>query len=139
MALTIPNNVSWDIVSSEEVVVDDAGPKNMIVFSKWRTSPPAENQAIFCALATEWKNATGGLPRVIDKIRHPAYRRIISWGMDAVPHILNDISSSEEPAHWFEALHEITGANPVDDRETGNLTKMAEAWIRWGKKRNLIE
>ena len=131
------NDALWDTPSSEEVF-SGAPPGNTIQFSAWPTDPIAENQVQFRTLAQEWKAATSGLPRVIDKVMHKSYKRIISWGMHAIPHILADLQNEDEPAHWFEALSEITGANPVPEQDRGNMVKMAEAWIRWGQNRNLI-
>jgi hypothetical protein len=106
-----------------------------IIFSDWPTNPVAEKSAEFVRLADEWERATAGLPRVVDKINHASYLKIVGWGDEAIPHILGDLRDREEPRHWFEALHRITGANPVAPKDRGNLRKMAEAWLRWGRSR----
>ena len=110
-----------------------------IISSDWPTVPVAENSAEFVRLADEWERATAGLPRVIDKLKHPSYLKIIGWGEEAIPHILADLRDREEPRHWFEALHEITGANPVPPEHRGDLKQMADAWLKWGRNRGKIQ
>ena len=39
-----------------------------------------------------------------------------------------------EPDYWFWALQAITGEDPVPPAHRGDLSKMAAAWIRWGKQ-----
>jgi len=127
-------NDTWATGAQYWVGAVDSGP---IISSQWPTNPIAANQRDFRKLAHEWREATGGFPRVADKIKHPSYLRIISWGWDAVPHILAELQSSDDAGHWFEALHQITGADPVQSKDRGNIRKMAEAWIQWGRRRNL--
>lgn len=126
----------WE-ASPCEYIYDAELPTDSLVFSRWPTEPVAESQLNFAKLASEWRSATAGLPRVKDKVSHSTYLRIIYWGSEAIPHILADLENSEEPAHWFEALGRITGSDPVPQQDRGNLKRMAEAWIRWGRKKNL--
>jgi hypothetical protein len=63
---------------------------------------------------------------------HPAYREIIGTGVAAVPYLLAE--SERRPDHWFVALHQITGADPVPKESRGRIKAMAAAWIRWGKE-----
>ena len=65
-------------------------------------------------------------------VAHPAYVAIIAMGKRAVPFLLAEIKTS--PNHWFFALRKITGANPIPKTAAGNLRKMTEAWLKWGKK-----
>jgi len=48
-----------------------------------------------------------------------------------VPLLLRDME--EKQTHWFCALREITGADPVSASAAGNVPKMVEAWLRWAK------
>lgn len=121
--------------SQHDHCVEDIGQDVTIVASTWSTNPGAESRAQFKTLSDDWKNATAGFPRVIDRIKHKSYLRIVNWGMDAVPHILSELGTGDEPDHWFEALHQITGANPVPPESRGDLRKMAEAWLRLGRSR----
>jgi hypothetical protein len=63
---------------------------------------------------------------------HPAFREIISMGEAVVPLMLRDLEQG--PHFWVWALPEITGAHPVPESDRGNIAKMSEAWVRWGKE-----
>ncbi len=41
--------------------------------------------------------------------------------------------------HWFLALREITGADPVEDKHRGLLDKMAGDWLKWGREQSIID
>ena len=85
----------------------------------------------FNQLVSEWKS---GRPRgadVAQMVRHPAYERIISMGEPAIPLILKELE--REVDHWFPALRELTGTSPVPEESKGNLAKMTQAWLSWGK------
>ncbi len=62
---------------------------------------------------------------------HPAYREIISLGPDVVPLLLQDMEINH--THWFCALREITGVEPIPQAAAGNMAMMVEAWLRWAK------
>ena len=118
---------------------DDGQNQNYwMVQADWPTDPVAEKSRLFKKLCDDWVSKTAGLPRVVDKLRHEGYKRIIGWGQDAVPHILADLRDSEPPKHWFEALHRITGADPVPHEHRGDIKKMAEAWVQWGRDHQKI-
>ena len=53
-------------------------------------------------------------------------------GEAVVPLMLRDLE--QQPRLWVWALPDITGANPVADADAGNIRKMSEAWLRWGKE-----
>jgi RNA polymerase sigma factor (sigma-70 family) len=57
------------------------------------------------------------------------YRDIISLGGNAVPCIIKKLT--EEPAHLFEALVEITGQDPVPESHWGDIEQMALDWVKW--------
>lgn len=90
----------------------------------------------FVRLAAQWQAETAGASVTRRIISHPAYLRIIGMGDRAVPWILDQLENGE--AHWFEALHAITGANPVPDEDRGVYVKMAQAWLTWGRDNGWI-
>lgn len=63
---------------------------------------------------------------------NPSYQQIIGMGDNAIPLILHELD--RQPDHWFWALHSITGADPVHEDCQGNISKMASAWIEWGRR-----
>ena len=78
-------------------------------------------------------------PRGVDlheSVATPAYQDIISMRERAVRPLL--LRLRRKPEHWFHALHEITGENPVPQSAEGNLKLMTEAWLRWGRERGYL-
>jgi hypothetical protein len=90
----------------------------------------------FRTLAAEWDEETGHLSSINQIAMHPAYQQIIGIGPAVVPLLLRDLDRTH--AHWFWALTAITGDNPVSREDRGNVPRMAEAWLEWGRSRGLI-
>ncbi|WP_199246396.1 hypothetical protein [[Phormidium] sp. ETS-05] len=93
---------------------------------------PADIEAQFLELASQWRRETVMMSLVQKMSMHPAYQRIIGMGQPVVPLILRELE--QEADHWFWALQAITGANPVLPEQRGRLTEMADAWIQWGRE-----
>jgi hypothetical protein len=87
----------------------------------------------FHALVAEWKAARGHTSSVNAWARLPAYRAIIDLGPDVIPLLLQQLQN--DPDHWFWALKELTGENPVTPESRGNVTEMAKCWLQWGKEK----
>ena len=94
--------------------------------------PNAADEARFDALAKGWKKSHTFTSSSTRMAVHPDYQEIIMMVPKAIPLILNDLQ--EGPDHWFIALKEITGENPVPEGARGKLTEIAEAWIKWGEE-----
>jgi hypothetical protein len=94
-----------------------------------------ELEDTFLQLSRQWREERPPSSFVEDLVLHPAYQRIIGLGQEIVPLILRELQ--QQPDHWFWALHCITGEDPVDTADAGNLNRMADAWVEWGRKRNL--
>jgi hypothetical protein len=90
----------------------------------------------FESLARQWKAETALLSSTTAMVNHPCYRAIIALGPAVVPLLLRELE--REPCHWFEALEAITGENPVPPEQWGNIPDMREAWLTWGRTRQLI-
>ena len=96
---------------------------------------PAETlEQRFRRLAAVWQDAIAYQSSTSVRNSHPAYREIVGLGAAVVPLLLRDLK--ENQTHWFCALREITGANPIPESAAGNVPKMAEAWLRWTKDNN---
>jgi hypothetical protein len=54
-------------------------------------------------------------------------------GREAVPYILEEFRKGRLD-NWFWALYAITGENPITEEIAGDIEKMAEAWLQWGRK-----
>ena len=86
----------------------------------------------FLRLADQWRDETWYCSFAKQKAEHPAYQKIVALGRKAVPLILAELE--RRPSHWFGALHEITGANPVPSESRGKLDEMTKAWLKWGRE-----
>ncbi len=84
----------------------------------------------------QWKRDTRFTSSLADKFLHPSYARIIGMGWPAVSLILKSLERQTDD--WFYALRAITGADPVNAKDVGHISKMAQAWLRWGRERGLI-
>jgi hypothetical protein len=98
--------------------------------------PAVDNvtEQIFEGLRQKWEMETAIDSSIAKKSMHPAYQRIIGMGPDVLPLILRDLRNRQ--AHWFWALHAITGDDPAQNQST--VDGAVNAWIRWGKGRGLI-
>jgi hypothetical protein len=85
----------------------------------------------FARLAAAWQEALAHHSSSRIRYSHPAYQEIIGMGKAVVPCLLRDLEVNRR--HWFTALAAITGANPVPESGVGDVPKMTEAWLRWGK------
>jgi hypothetical protein len=83
-----------------------------------------------------WKQTQGPQSSVAAMVMHPAYQRIVGLGPAAVPLLLRELE--HRPDHWFWALNAITGEDPVAAGDRGNLTRMTEAWLEWGRRHGFI-
>ena len=69
-------------------------------------------------------------------IEHPDYQRIIQMGEQAVPLMLEELE--READHWYPALRQLTGVSPVPEESKGNLAKLRDAWLCWGRGEEYI-
>ena len=90
----------------------------------------------FQDLADQWERETVLLSSTDQITEHPDYQEIISMGKPVVPLILERMKS--QGGHWFQALHAITGADPVNPEERGNVPAMQESWLDWGQHNGLV-
>ena len=95
-------------------------------------------QSKFQGLAYDWKRDTGHMSTVSRIVAHPSYLGIIAMGESAIPLILKDLAM--EPNHWFSALSAIAGERPnIPEHDRGDIKRIAQAWLEWGKSKKYIE
>lgn len=99
-------------------------------------SPAADLGKRFQRLAAEWKQRSRFLSNTAQMALLQPYQRIIGMGMPVVPSILEELK--RDPDQWFWALEAITEENPVPAEALGNVRRMAQAWIDWGRHRRLF-
>ena len=76
---------------------------------------------------------------VTDMAMCPAYQSMIAMGLAAVPLILSQLTSEgDEPDHWFWALRTLTNLDPVKAEDRGDIVKMADAWLGWGRSAGYV-
>jgi hypothetical protein len=99
-------------------------------------APPAPEtiEQKFRRLAEAWHKAVAYQSATSLRNNHPAYREIIGLGPAVVSLLLRDLE--ENHTHWFCALREITGADPIPESAAGNIPQMVQAWLRWAKDNN---
>ncbi len=114
--------------------------KDICKTTAYQTTPPVQTVSMYTNVAveferhmSEWKRATALTSSGDTMSSHPSYRAIIALGPQVLPSILRELEKN--PDHWFRALKEISGADPVPPAARGRLKLMTAAWIEWGKKR----
>ncbi len=100
------------------------------------TSRRGTLEETFAHLAAEWRRDTEYQSSITRIAMHPAYRRIIGMGPEAVPLILRDLQDTE--SQWFWALRAITGEDPIPFEDRGCIDRMTRAWIRWGYQKRVL-
>jgi hypothetical protein len=95
------------------------------------TRPTETLEEHFHRLACAWEKAVAHHSSTTLRNNHPAYREVIGLGAAVVPLLLRDMEARQ--THWFGALREITGANPVPKSAAGNVPLIIETWLAWAK------
>ena len=92
---------------------------------------PADRER-FRELAERWEKETFFMSNSKHMIEHPAHQEIVRMGEPAIPLILERMQS--HGGHWFYALYQITGVNPIAPEDRGNIPAMEASWIEWGNR-----
>jgi hypothetical protein len=96
-------------------------------------SPPNETvDERFRRLAAIWLVETAYISSSSELVAHPAFQEIVSMGPAVIPLLLRELHN--RTGHWHRALRQITGVDPVPPADRGNIDKIAEAWLAWGKE-----
>ena len=95
-------------------------------------TPPETLEQRFRRLAASWQTAVAYHSSTMLRTNHPAYREIIALGPEVLPWLLRDLEDNH--THWFCALREITGADPIPAAAAGDVPRMVEAWLAWAKE-----
>ncbi len=92
-------------------------------------------QNLFSMLVLRWRQERGATSSISQMAICPSYQRIIGMGEKAIPLLLEQLGQEQDdPDHWFWALQALTGEDPVNAGERGDMRKMAQAWLKWGSK-----
>lgn len=86
----------------------------------------------FQRLVRRWRSETAHVSSIPDLVMHSSYQQIIRLPKnDVLPLILRELR--DNGGFWYPALHALTDENPVDPKDIGNVRKMTEAWLKWGR------
>jgi hypothetical protein len=86
--------------------------------------------------ADKWQSETAFLSSTPMRVMHDSYQTIMAMGPDVIPILLLDLQKTHR--HWFWALRHLTNVDPVLERDKGNIDKMIDSWITWGRKEGKI-
>lgn len=103
--------------------------------------PSYEEQ--FQKYSEDWKNETGHLSTMYQKINNENFFKIISIGKPAIELILKDLQK-QSTRFWFFALECLVNVHMnengiVSSEEKGNVANARHAWLNWGVKKNIIK
>jgi len=136
MSITI--HISEDVEKKLQILAATSGCVDVstyvqnLLIDKVQSLPPVPRlKEEFERLAEQWRRDTKYLSTAKRMAEHPAYRQIVALGHAIVPLILADLERTGD--HWFSALRDITGANPVPEASRGRISEMAQAWLKWGR------
>jgi hypothetical protein len=105
--------------------------RNSMMLAIARRVPTSHDRRLFEQLSQHLANDMQFSSSTSALYDHPAYRLIVRMGYVAVPLILQELK--REPNHWFRALKDITGADPVRVAHRGRMREMANDWLQWGR------
>lgn len=91
----------------------------------------------FAELSEQWRSETAYMSLASEQANSFAYHQIIGMGKDALPLIFRELRDTT--SDWFWALRAITRTNVnVKAEDKGNVHKIAEAWLEWGKRSGYV-
>jgi len=90
----------------------------------------------FELLVQKWKSETKYYSFSKDITNSEYYHAIIKMGKTILPYIFLELQ--KEPTHWFNALKQITKANPIKEDSKGNINLMTKDWLSWAKIQGII-
>ena len=88
----------------------------------------------FNRLSELWKNETIFMSSRLEAEENQYYKEILNLGSDIIPCIINELKTS--PYWWFSALETLTGEQPLNKSDFGDLLAMTNAWLEWDKNKN---
>lgn len=87
---------------------------------------------VFETLCEKWKEQTEILSSYDEIVGNIFYKKIIDMGWKAIPFIFERME--EDHDFWFEALTSITGHDPIDEENYGDVSKMCAIWLEWARE-----
>ncbi len=91
---------------------------------------------LFGELASRWKDETSVYSASWQIKAHPAYQQIVNLGEDGIPLLLGKLA--QPCIQWMIALSAIAGADPSPMEHAGDIVRMAQDWLAWGRHRGYL-
>ena len=97
----------------------------------------------FDHLIQKWNDDTWMYSSISSIIDHPSYKMLANCEFgtqkqDVLKLLLERLISGDFNVGFFCLLFQITGVDPVNPDDAGDVPAMTKAWIDWGKAQNLI-
>jgi hypothetical protein len=91
---------------------------------------------LFNQMKAQWERETANVSSVSQLILNDAYQRIVGMGPSVLPMIFSALK--EECGFWFPALKSITGEDPVQEYERGDMEAMRASWLNWAARHGYL-
>ncbi len=91
----------------------------------------------FVTLAMQWHDETDYLSSPSRITDNDTYLKIVSMGGPVIPLILQDLQ--KRGGNWYRALRILSDEDPVSPEVRGEVPKMKEAWLHWGRDKGYIK
>jgi hypothetical protein len=109
----------------------------LLVSGQQQLQANAELEPEFKMLAEQWRSETMFQSLAREQADSLAYHKIIGMGKEALPFIFRELK--EATSDWFWALRAITRTDvEVRPEDRGNVHKIAEAWMEWGREHGYV-
>ncbi len=93
-------------------------------------------QERFIELTKRWRSEVRTVSSTTERVLNSAYQDIIGMGRPVLPLIFRELEVNG--GHWFWALRHITQENPASPEDAGNIQKITDAWLRWGREHHYL-
>lgn len=110
-----------------------------IQFAQWEAKAIGTNVELeqeFHRLAEQWREETEHLSSITKQVMNFNYQRIIGMGPEVLPILFRELE--RKPSYWFWALKAITGEDPTNPEDAGNIERMTESWLEWARRRGYL-
>jgi hypothetical protein len=112
--------------------LEDSAMSTTPIESECSSRPKESLEEQFQRLAEVWRKDMAYVSSTSEQVSHPAFQEIIGLGNAIIPLLLRELQQQTGP--WHRALRRITGVDPVAAEDRGNLDRLSEAWLRWGRE-----
>ena len=104
----------------------------------------SELEKKLCKLDNTFYKETAHLSIKEDKKSYPSYRNILKLGEEIIPILLKDLNKKKDIDKafycWDVVLCDLVKEPPkIPQKYAGNMQKILEYWVKWGKDNRYIK